>query len=101
MFSSRCVPLALLALLLAACASVDPVTGSYDRSLGEAVAWNKQAQVVNPDPVLGNQGAQPGDRGDRAARADQRYRTDRVKPVERVGTTEGGGGSGGGGTGPR
>jgi hypothetical protein len=88
-------------LTLAACASLDPVTGSVDRHFGEAVAWNKEVQTINPDGTPARPGAaQPGGSGDVAAGATRRYRTDQVKQVETVGTTEGSGGSGGG-SGPR
>lgn len=91
-------------LALGACATTDPVTGSVDRNFGEAVAWNKAVQTINPDGTPATPGAaQPGGSGDVAAGAAERYRTDRVKPLERVTTTSqsGGGGSGSGPSGPR
>ena len=44
---------ATTAVLLTAtgCNTVDPRTGSVDRQFGEAVAWNKAVQTINPDPV--------------------------------------------------
>jgi hypothetical protein len=95
--SSKLLVLAAAALPLAGCASLDPVTGSVDRHFGEAVAWNKEVQVINPDGTPARPGAaQPGGSGDVAAGASQRYRTDRVKQIEQVGTTQGGGAAGGG-----
>jgi hypothetical protein len=98
----RALALGFVFAPLAACATVDPVTGSVDRHFGEAVAWNKAAHIINPDPVYSEDGAQPGDNGAVAAGAARRYRTDQVKPVERLGTTESqSSGSSGGGSGPR
>jgi hypothetical protein len=96
---SRHLPLLLAPLALCACATVDPVTGSVDRHFGEAVAWNKAVQTLNPDGSPAGAGAaQPGSSGDVAAGAALRYRTDRVKDVEEVQTSDG---SSGGGAGPR
>jgi len=92
----------LVALPLAGCSSLDPQTGSVDRHFGEAVAWNKEAQIIDPDPVYDENDAKPGYHGEKAAAATKRYRTDAVKAVEQVGTTESvGGGSSGGGSGPK
>lgn len=99
MFSKRRILAAAAVLPIAACASLDPVTGSVDRHFGEAVAWNKEVQVINPDGTPARPGAaQPGGSGDVAVGAARRYRTDQVKQVEQVGTTES---TSGGGTGPR
>lgn len=96
MSCKRLIVLGLAALPLAACASVDPQTGSVDRQFGESVAWNKAAQIIDPDPVYDENDAKPGYHGEKAANATRRYRTDAVKAVESVGTTQGSGGSGGG-----
>lgn len=80
---------ALASLPLAACATTNPVTGSVDRHFGEAVAWNKAVQVINPDPVYPANSAQPGSSGDVAVGAAERYRTDKVKKVEEVQTSSG------------
>jgi type IV pilus biogenesis protein CpaD/CtpE len=85
-------------LLLSGCSHVNPQTGSVDRQFGEAVAWNKAVQVVNPDPVYTAEAAQPGEDGDKAAAASRRYRTNTVKDVERVQTSTS---TTGGGSGPR
>lgn len=103
MCSKRLLAMGLSALPLAGCATLDPVTGSVDRHFGEAVAWNKAVQTINPDPVYAETGAKPGDNGAVAAGAARRYRTDQVKPVERMGTTDAvsSGSSSGGGSDPR
>ena len=103
MVSKRLVTLSVAVLPLSACASVDPVTGSVSPHFGEAVAWNKAAQIINPDPVYADSGAKPGDNGAVAAGAAKRYRTDTVKPVETLGTTTSttGGSGSGSGSGPR
>jgi type IV pilus biogenesis protein CpaD/CtpE len=104
MFCKRMMLLSFTALPLASCATVDPSSGSVDRYFGEATAWNKAAQIINPDPVYVENGAQPGNNGEVAANATERYRTDKVKPLERVGTTalpaQGSGSNSGGGSGP-
>jgi uncharacterized membrane protein YgcG len=98
---SRLVPLALAATALAGCQSVDPVTQSPDPRFGEAVAWNKAVQTVNPEPVYPAGSALPGADAARAAAAVDRYRKGAVKQPERisVGSGSGGGSSGGGGGG--
>lgn len=97
---------ALATLALAGCASVDPHTGSADPRFGEASRWNAAAQIINPDPVYAEGGAQPGDSGIKAGAAVERYRTDRVKEprVQTTSTVTTGGGGGQGrdpGSGPR
>ena len=81
--------LAAAALCLAsACESTNPMTGSTDPGFGEAVKYNMAIQVINPDPVYDEDGAQPGENGDVAARAVKRYRTGQVKTLESQTTTE-------------
>jgi hypothetical protein len=100
MCSKRALLAAATMLALAACNTVDPRTGSVDRQFGEAVAWNKAVQTIDPDPVYTADATQPGSDGSKAADATKRYRTDKVKKVERVSTSQGSGGSGGGSSGP-
>lgn len=83
-----------LTLPLGACASVDP-------GFGEAVAYNKAVQTVNPDPQYPADGAKPGDRGDRGAKAAERYRKGETKPVQAIQTGGSSSSSGGGGQGPK
>jgi hypothetical protein len=88
--SSRLIVLTPLPFLLAGCA-VNPATDSYDPGLGETVAYAKAVQTIDPDPVYAEDGAQPGDHGEKGVQAVKRYRTDTTKQVERVQTTSGGG----------
>jgi predicted small secreted protein len=79
------------ALLVAGCNTMHKTIGQDDPALGEAVRYNAAIQTVNPDPVYGPDGAQPGDSGAKGAAAVKRYRTDAVKQVEVMTTTSGGG----------
>ena len=94
--SSKLLMIVPLAVGLAGCA-VDPVTGSYDPGLGESVAYAKAVQTIDPDPVYAADAAQPGDHGDKLAPAVKRYRTDAVKAVQTVQTSNSTTGGGGGG----
>jgi hypothetical protein len=95
MCSKRSLLAATTMLALAACNTVDSRTGSVDRQFGEAVAWNKAVQTINPDPVYAANATQPGTDGAKAAEATKRYRTDKVKPLQRVSTSQGSSGSSG------
>nr|WP_294851147.1 hypothetical protein [uncultured Sphingomonas sp.] len=83
-----------LAVALSACAPVDP-------GLGEALAYDKVAQTVNPDPQYPSDGAQPGDDGNHGQKATERYRKGATKPVQVMQTGGGGSSGGGGGSGPK
>jgi len=99
--SSRLLIAAPAALiLLSGCETIHPVSQSADPGFGEAVKWNAAVQTINPDPVYGPDGAQPGDSAEKAAEAVKRYRTDAVKDVQVQTTTSQQSGSGGG-SGPR
>lgn len=93
--SSKLLMIMPVAVGLAGCA-VDPITGSYDPSFGESVAYAKAVQTIDPDPVYAEDGAQPGSQGDKLAPAVKRYRTDAVKAVQTIQTSSGTGGGGGG-----
>jgi hypothetical protein len=96
--SSKLLTIAAAALALGACSHVDPKTGSVDRRFGEVTAWNKAVQVINPDGTRPAPGAaQPGGSGDVAAGAANRYRTNQVKQIEEVQTSN----TSSGGSGPR
>ena len=95
-------------LVLAGCQTtpegkrIAPQAGSLDSGWGEASKWNAAVQTINPEPVYAEGGAQPGDHGEKGAKAAQRYRTDQVKEPESTGATNRRPGSGsGGGSGPR
>jgi len=71
------------ALLVAAgCAPVDP-------GFGEALRYDMAIQTVDPDPVYPPDGAKPGDSGDHAAKATERYRKGATKPVQAESSTSG------------
>lgn len=79
-------------LCLAGCNTVNPQSGSVDPGFGEAQKYNMAVQTVDPDPVYSEDGAQPGDSGDKTAQAVKRYRSGGVKDVQSVSTTSSGGG---------
>ena len=91
----RLMPLAAL-VLLAGCDTVQP-NGSLDPGFGETARYNAALQIIDPDPQVAANAAMPGDNGAVGAAAAKRYRTDTVKPVERVETST----STTGGAGPR
>jgi hypothetical protein len=62
--------------------------GSDAPGFGEAVKYNAAVQTINPAPVYAANAAQPGDNGDKGAAAVKRYRTDTVKDVATVETTQ-------------
>ena len=79
-------------LVTAACAPVDP-------GFGEALRYDMAIQTIDPDPVYPEDGAQPGDNGEKAAKATERYRKGQTKPVEVQSAS--GGSSSGSSSGPR
>ena len=62
-------------LVAAGCAPVD-------RGFGEAYRYDMAIQTIDPDPVYPEGGAQPGDSGDHAQKATERYRKGTTKPVQ-------------------
>ena len=72
---------------LGACAPVDP-------GYGEAVRYDMAIQTVNPDPVYPEDGAKPGDSGEHAAKATDRYRKGQTKAIRRESASGSGGSSG-------
>ena len=78
---------AAAAVALSACGTMNKPIGVEDLGMGESVKYNAAAQTINPTPVYGPNGAQPGDNGDKGAQAVKHYRTDQVKQVETMGTT--------------
>jgi hypothetical protein len=84
------LPAAVLAGLLAACASVDP-------GLGEAVRYDMAAQTIDPDPVYPADALNPGYYGEKAQKATERYRKGQTKPLRIEQTSSGSSGGGGSG----
>ena len=87
-FKSEKLMLALTIAGLASCAPVDP-------GLGEALRYDMAIQTVNPDPVYPEDGAQPGDNGEKGANAVKAYRKGETKDLKVQTTSDVGGGSGG------
>lgn len=75
----------LLTVAIVALVGCTPV----DTSLGEAVKYDMAIQTIDPDPVYPEDGAKPGDHGEKAAEATKRYRKGQVKAVDRQATTSG------------
>jgi len=71
----------------AACAPVDA-------GFGEAQRYDTAIQTIDPDPVYPADGAKPGDNGEKAQKAMERYRKGQTKAL-RLETTSGGSGGGG------
>jgi hypothetical protein len=86
-FNGKQIALVTALVGLAGCAPVDP-------GLGEAVRYDMAIQTVNPDPVYPEDGAQPGDNGEKGAMAVQRYRKGETKDLKVQTTSNVGGGSG-------
>lgn len=97
--SSRLVLAVLAASVACACSPVNEPIGVRAASFGEASKVNAAVQIINPDPVYAQGSAQPGDHGEKAAAAAERYRTDNVKEVQTIRTAGGARGGGGGGAG--
>ena len=93
--SSKILIVAGAALALAGCNTVNKNIGTEDPGMGEAFKYDTAIQTINPDPVYGPDSAQPGDSGAKGAAAVKRYRTDAVKQVESVSSTQSSSGSGG------
>ena len=87
------LPLAALAVV-SGCETIHP-NGSTDPGFGETARYNAAIQTIDPDPRVVAGAAQAGDNGAVGAAAAKRYRTDTVKPVERVQTTSNTSGSSG------
>jgi hypothetical protein len=92
--SSRLLVISLATLGLCACSTVHKNIGQEDPGFGETVKYNAALETINPAPVYGPNGAQPGGNGDNGAQAVKRYRSNQVKQVESMGTTSGSGSGG-------
>ena len=93
--SSKILLIAGAVLALAGCNTVNKNIGTEDPGMGEAFKYDTAIQTINPDPVYGADSAQPGDSGAKGAGAAKRYRTDAVKQVEAVSSTQSSSGGGG------
>ena len=91
--SSRLIAIAGGCVLLAAC-NTAPLgqAGSLDAGFGEVSKYNAAVQIIDPDPVYAEGGAQPGDNGEKGAAAVKRYRSDQVKDTEATRSNSGSGG---------
>ncbi len=69
-------------LAMAGCSAVDP-------GFGEAVRYDTAMQTVDPDPVYPEGSAQPGDHGEKAQKATERYRKGTTKPIRTERTSTG------------
>jgi len=65
--SSRLLVISLATLGLCACSTVHKNIGQEDPGFGETVKYNAALETINPAPVYGPNGAQPGGNGDNGA----------------------------------
>jgi hypothetical protein len=91
--SFRLLLIAAGGIALSACNTMYTHIGDEDPALGEAVAYDKAIQTINPAPVYAADSAQPGANGQVGTEAVKRYRTDKTKALQTMSTTSGGGGS--------
>ena len=92
MFFRRLWMVAAACPALAACNTMYTHYGDDDPGVGEAVKYDTALQTVNPMPVYSANSAQPGSNGEVGAAAVKRYRTDKVKQTESLGTSSSGAG---------
>ena len=97
MCSKRLLILTAASAALAGCNTAYTHIGDDAAGLGEAVRYDAAIQTINPAPVYTAADAQPGDSGEVGVGAVKRYRTDKVKTPQNMGTGSSGGGSGSGG----
>ena len=83
MSSKRLLVILAASGILSACNTVHKTAGDIDPGFGEAAKYDAALQIINPAPVYAENGAQPGDNGDRGAQAVKRYRTDQVNARHR------------------
>jgi len=80
------------ALGIGGCAPVDP-------GFGEALRYDMAVQTIDPDPQYPADASQPGDNGEKAQKAMERYRKGTTKGLRRESAGGGSAGGGGGGVG--
>ena len=83
----------VIVLGAAACAPVDP-------GFGEALRYDMAVQTIDPDPVYPADARQPGDHGEKAQKATERYRKGQVKSPATGGVSGGRASGVGGGSTP-
>jgi len=79
-FDAKQLVVGLALTALSGCSAVDP-------GLGEAQRYNMAIQTVNPDPVYPEDGAQPGDNGEKGAEAVKRYRKGETTEIKAQSTS--------------
>jgi hypothetical protein len=84
--------LAGAAIAAAGCTPVDP-------GFGEALRYDMAVQTIDPEPQYPADAAQPGDHGEKAQKATERYRKGTTKPVVQQSAGGSGGAAGGAGGG--
>ena len=77
----------------AGCAPVDP-------GFSEALRYDMAVQTVDPDPQYPADAAQPGDHGEKAQKATERYRKGQTKALRQESASGGSAGGAGGGNTP-
>ena len=85
-------------MLILAGAAIAAACTPVDSGFGEAVRYDLAVQTVDPDPQYPADARQPGDHGEKAQKATERYRKGTTKPVVQQ-SSSAGGGSGGGSSG--
>ena len=76
------IPAGVMLFAAAGCAPVDP-------GFGEALRYDMAVQTIDPDPVYPENGAKPGDHGEKAQKATERYRKGTTKPVRTINANSG------------
>lgn len=87
MSCKRLIAAGALAAALSGCGASQQI-GKEDPGFGEAVKYDTALQVINPAPAYADGSVQPGSGGETGAAAVKRYRTDQVKKVETMRTTD-------------
>ncbi len=81
-FKSMLILAATVGFATAGCAPVDP-------GFGEALRYDMAVQTVDPDPQYPADAHQPGDHGEKAQKAMDRYRKGATKPVRSESSSSG------------
>jgi len=81
-FNAKLIIPAAALLAVPACAPVDP-------GLGEAQRYDMAIQTVDPDPVYPEDGAKPGDNGEKGVNAVKAYRKGETQELKVESSTSG------------